>query len=212
MAVYKTERYTSIFDCECFRSLYDQSFPEFEKGTWDWRFAFRQYFTPKEQLELETDYEEKYLKFLEFCEAPLVRIPDDTYCFVVYKDDVPVHFTLLIRDQLKPERARVMISLNGRDADNSKSWLYDYDFKIFNMRNARDIIGITEHIIECIKGTPLYNHYAQISGDNALGIYTVEFEEDSTMWFDEAVEIGNIVFKYPTVEEIPPAEVSPWKV
>lgn len=210
MAVYTYEPIYNLANSADFRSLYDQSFPEFEKGTWDWRFGFREYMRPKGELETNTTYEEKYDTFVAFCQAP-IDASDNTISAIIYKDDIPIHFTLLTRTEDKLHRGNVMVSLNGRDANASKSWMYDAEFKNLNMLIARDYYGLTEHAVECLKNSPSYNHYAQLNGDNVQGVYTWYIESSEAIWFDQSLEIAYIVFQYPTSEQVAPLATIPWR-
>lgn len=202
-----TDRQEAIF-----RDLYDQSYPEFEKGNWDWRMAFLEEFhnTPKGEVDRIKNYEEKFIAFRKVCQNCFDLKPNDCWPTLVYKDDVPIQFILPVRND-KHYRVTIIISLNGKDSEGSRSWLYDKEFKMLNMSFCRDFVGAREHSVVCVENSPTHKHYSQISGDNNKGTYSWYIEKSEKVHWDPTITLVDIVFRYPTVEEIPPLDVLPWR-
>jgi len=164
-----------------FDSLFEQTLPAMDGGTFDWRF-FDTYPSDEEK---KSHIQMKYDEHLAF--------PHNK---VIYweKDGCAIHLAAGSITPFDPDYIRYEYALYGADNDGSKGWLHDPAYIAQTKDFFRNELGLLGYKICCHKDSGLFNYHMNKVG--ASENYEVTVEDEAHPDHANDITLATIKYRY----------------
>lgn len=132
---------------ESFDTLFDQTLPLMDAGTFDWNFL-------NNPTDKKAAIKEEYEKFIL---AP-------NYKIIEWKSNgTPIQLSAAALHYETSDHVLFVYALYGNDASGSKNWLYDTSYLETTRLFFKDTLKVAGYELSLIKDSSIYNHHTSKS-------------------------------------------------
>jgi hypothetical protein len=164
-----------------FDSLFNQSQPILEAGTFDWRYLG----SPADDNAKRAKMREEYEGYLGQANTKVVYWE---------KDGHPIHVAAGL---ITPDDDSYILwayALYGADAGGSKNWLYDTAYIEKTREFFQSTLNLAGYKVACHKDSSIYNHH--MDQDRASGYYEATLESTAHPEVDDSITVATIKCRY----------------
>lgn len=189
-----------------FDELFDASYPNIETDTYDWNYM---------PFPVGSTYEDKKQAFRtlaqEYMDNPLGR------GLLWRKNGKAINFSVGVADTARPSHLKWLYGLYGPDSNGSMSWTHDPEYHQTNIDYFINVLKLTSHEMQCLKGSPIHKHFLYLQDTEAHKVITVieagdasqdpVYGPDGFQHFDSDImalvkNTARIVHTYPSIDPV----------